>query len=291
MSDYTTISAPNTDNLAKTLSEVLPRPELLHGEDSIDGLEVLHYAVPKGHDVKELRVDLAAYLPAPRALQAAPEFHDAASFLAYIDRHANSDSICWVDFNPQTFDLRFRAVLDEHGKDAPAWRRHVAGYTPRMSAEWKDWKSMDCKGFAQVDFAEWLQDHELDIASVEGYPTCAQMLQMATNFQYQEDRRLKSAVRLQSGGVRLDYVADADAGTVESMQMFEKFAIGIPIFHGAPTADLLASRLKYRLDNGKVRFTYELQRADKAHEKAALDLIQTVRDGLAGVPLLFGVCS
>lgn len=278
-------------NIAQTLSEVLPRPELLHGEERVDGLDVLHYAIPRGHEVREIRVDLGDYLPAPRALQAKAEFHDAASFLDYIARHAGEHTTCWCDFNPQTFGLAFRAVIDEHGKDSPAWRRHVAAYTPRMSAEWKEWKGKDRTGFGQVEFAEWLQDHEADIASVEGYPACADMLQMATNFQYQEDRRLKSAVRLQSGGVRLDYVADADAGTVESMKLFEKFAIGIPIFHAAPTADLLASRLKYRLDNGKVRFTYELQRADKAHEKAALDLIQIVRAGLAGVPLVFGTCN
>lgn len=280
-----------TRNLAETLADVLPRPELLRSQPEIvDGLSVLHYAVPKGHEVKELRVDLEQHLAAPRALKAQAEFHDTDSFLAYIARHANSNSIVWCGFNPQTFVLSFRAVIDEHGKDTPAWRRHVAGYTPRMSTEWMDWKGKDRSGHSQVEFAEWLQDHESDIASVEGYPTCPDMLQMATNFQYQEDRRLKSAVRLQSGGVRLDYVADADAGTVESMKLFEKFAIGIPIFHGAPTADLLAARLKYRLDNGKVRFTYELQRADQAHEKAALDLIQTVRTGLADVPLMFGTC-
>jgi uncharacterized protein YfdQ (DUF2303 family) len=278
-------------NLAETLAEVLPKPELLSGDETIGGLKILHYAVPKGHDVKELRVDLEQHLKAPRSLKAAADFHDATSFLAYIDRHANENSLCWCNFDPQTFALGFKAVIDEHGKDTPAWRRHVASFTPRMSAEWKEWKGKDRTGFGQVEFAEWLQDHELDIASVENFPTCAEMLQMATNFQYQEDRRLKSAVRLQSGGVRLDYVADADAGTVESMKLFEKFAIGIPIFHAAPTADLLAARLKYRLDNGKVRFTYELQRADKAHEKAALDLIQTVRAGLAGVPLVFGTCS
>ncbi len=281
-----------TNNLAETLAEVLPKPELLDKIDFlVDGLTVLHYAVPKGHDVKELRVDLEKHLPAPRELKAAAEFHDASSFLNYIARHANEHSTCWCDFNPQTFALSFRAVIDEHGKDSPAWRRHVAAYTPRMSAEWKEWKGKDRSGFGQVEFAEWLQDHEGDIASFEGYPTCAQMLQMATNFQYQEDRRLKSAVRLQSGGVRLDYVADADAGTVESMTMFEKFTLGIPVFHAAPTAELLIARLKYRLDNGKVRFTYELQRADKAHEKAALDLIETVRAGLAGVPLMFGTCA
>ncbi|MEY8688354.1 MAG: DUF2303 family protein [Leptothrix sp. (in: b-proteobacteria)] len=280
-----------TKNLAETLADVLPSTELLQENLCVDGLQVLHYAVPKGHDVKELRVDLEAYMPKPRKLQAKAEFHETESFLAYIARHANEDSVCWCDFNPQTYSLSFRAVIDEHGKDSAAWRHHVAAYKPRMSAEWQEWKSKDRVGFSQVEFAEWLQDHERDIASVAEHPSCADMLQMATNFQYQEDRRLKSAVRLQSGGVRLDYVADADAGTVESMRMFEKFAIGIPIFHGAPQADLLTSRLKYRLDNGKVRFTYELQRADKAHEKAALDLIQTVRGGLAGVPLLFGICS
>ena len=59
-----------TRNLAETLADVLPRPELLRSQlEIVDGLSVLHYAVPKGHEVKELRVDIEQYLAAPRALK------------------------------------------------------------------------------------------------------------------------------------------------------------------------------------------------------------------------------
>src|SRR5205814_7121671 len=113
-----------------------------------------------------------------------------------------------------------------------------------MSAEWKAWKFKDRQAFAQVAFAEFIQDHEDDIATANGLPTSLQMHQMCTEFVANEDRSLKSSVRLQSGGVRLTYIADPDAGTTETMQMFEKFALGIPVFHDGQAWSITA-RLKY----------------------------------------------
>ena len=82
-------------------------------------------------------------------------------------------------------------------------------------------------------------------------------------------------------------VAAGDAGTTAEMQMFERFAIGIPVFHGGEPFGIIA-RLKYRLNSGKVSFHYELTRPDRSHQHAAMDLIKVVRDGLGGVPLRMG---
>ena len=68
-------------------------------------------------------------------------------------------------FNPQTFALKFSAVLDDHAPGIAGWRGHVATFEPDFSAEWKAWKSMDRKAMAQVTFAEWIQEHEDDINS------------------------------------------------------------------------------------------------------------------------------
>ena len=84
--------------------------------------------------------------------------------------------------------------------------------------------------------------------------------------------------------------ADPDAGTTAAMDMFQKFCLGIPVFHGG-TGWAIVARLKYRTSAGQVSFGYELQRADRVHEQAALELIGTLRDGLQGVPLLMGACA
>lgn len=278
-------------NIAATLAEVLPKPEVMNTIDTgVEGYKVAHIAVPKTMQLQEVKVDLEPYMPHPRHTKAVATFSDIASFLAYIARHRNDGSVVWCDFNPQTFALSFTAVIDEHVAGRPAWRMHRAQLVPAMSSEWKAWKGADKQSTGQVEFAEFLQEHEDDIAVANGMPSSADMHKMATEFVMNEERVLKSSVRLQSGGVRLTYVADPDKGTTETMQMFEKFALGIPVFHGG-SAWSLTARLKYRQNGAGVKFHYELVRADRVHDGAAKELIEQIRAGLAGVPMLMGACS
>lgn len=276
-------------NIAQTLADVLPEAQIIYQIDTgdIEGLSIAHAAVPKSSELKEIKLDLEKYLPHPRRTEAKARFSTVASFLEYVKRHATDGTVAWCTFNPQTFDLDFTAVFDEHTKDKAGWRAHRALFAPDFSTEWKAWKGKDRQSFAQVAFAEWIQEHDDDIATANGLPTSLQMLDMATNFVMNEERQLKSAVRLQSGGARLTYIADPDAGTVESMQMFERFGLGIPVFHGGP-AWSIGARLKYRNNAGKLSFTYELIRADRVHDHAAKELIEQVRAGLEAVPLLMG---
>lgn len=289
MSDYN----DSASDIASTLAEILPAADALtqiEAPEGVKGLQIIHYAVPKNSDVKEFKVDLEALLPNPRATKATANFADFASFLAYVRRHATEGSVVWCNYDPQTFALDFTAVFDEHTKDAAGWRRHKALFKPDFSVEWKAWKGADRKTFPQVEFAEWIQEHEDDIQAAQGLPTSLQMHEMATNFVMNEDRVLKSAVRLQSGGVNLTYIADPDKGTTEAMKLFEKFSLGIPVFHGK-SAWSITARLKYRNNGGKLSFSYELIRADRVHKGAAEELIDEVRKGLVAVPLLMGACA
>lgn len=279
-------------NLAETLAEVLPKAQVLSTVSTdTPGLTIAHVALPKGTTLQEVRVDLEKMLPNPRRTVGTATFADAASFLDYVQRHAATGTTVWCSFDPQTFKLRFTAVIDEHTKDLAGWRGHRAEFEPAMSAEWKAWKGKDKDAMSQIDFAEWIQEHETEInSSAPGMPSSLEMLKMATEFVANEERVLKSTVRLQSGGVRLTYIADPDAGTTESMQLFEKFALGIPVFHGGAAWQMTA-RLKYRQKGGSVLFFYELQRPDRVHQHAAVELIQTVKDGLGEVPMLMGSCA
>lgn len=281
-------------NLAETLADVLPKAILL-GEvtTGLASVSIKHFAVPKGTEIKEVKTDLETLLPNPRRTTASATFADATSFLAYVARHATEGSVVWCDFNPQTFALGFTAVIDEHAKGVAGWRSHKAKFVPDMSAEWKAWKGKDATSMPQLTFAEWLQEHASDIASKDGdgLPTSLQLLTMATNFVATEERQFKSVVKLQSGGVRMTYIADPDAGTTETMDAFDKFGIAIPVFQGSDVADRINARLKYRQASAKVSFHYELVRADKVHESAAKDLIAIVREGLGGVPMFMGNCS
>lgn len=282
----------DTHNIADTLAKVLPEAQQLDNLKlpSAPGLVISRVALPEGWKLDEKQHDLEAFLPAPRATKATAVFADTDSFLAYVKRHANSGSVVWCNFNPQTFALDFTGVIDEHAKDAPAWRRHTAKYKPELAAEWKAWKGKDRESQPQLAFAEWIQEHDEDILAADGYPSSLQMLTMATEFVANSEKALKSTVRLQSGGVRLTYVDTDDDATQAAMTLYEKFRLGIPVFHGGNGWPLDA-RLKYSTAKGLLTFRYELVRADRVHELAAKKLIEAVREGLGAVPLLMGSCA
>lgn len=291
------MSQPTTpqevENLAQTLSRVLPEAKLIHSLSMAEirsGDAVHHIAVPKGHELKKLDNELL--LDHPRRTQAMASLSTPESFIAYVQRHAQARSVVWCQFNPQTYSLSFQAVIDEHDAAKAGWRAHTAKYTPEMSAEWKVWTGNNGaeRIKEQLAFAEFLERHELDIATQDGYPTHLQMLQMATDFEANSEKTFKSVARLQGGGMRLSYVNDDDARTLEEMRIFEKFQIGIPIFW-AGTGYRIDARLKYRHGSGKVKFYYELIRADRVHEAAAKELIEVIRAGIGHTPLLMGSCS
>jgi uncharacterized protein YfdQ (DUF2303 family) len=275
------------ENIAETLARVLPKAELLPpGGADYDG-EILRYAVPKGSEIKE--IDTEKLLPNPRRTSATAAFADAESFLAYIKRHDRPGStVIWCNFNPRESKLDFSAVFDDHAADGKAgWRAHKATFAPQTSIEWNAWKGQHKTTMPQLTFAEWLQEHDEDITSIDGFPTSLQMLELATNFVANEEHALKSAIKLQSGGVRLTYVADADKNTEAQMMLFDKFALGIPVFHGGE-ALLMKARLKYKQNSGKVSFHYELIRPDRVHEAASRKMVEKIRAGLGGVPMFMG---
>ena len=95
-------------------------------------------------------------------------------------------------------------------------------------------KEVDEKLFTPVNMGEtsperWIEDNLRDITTAEGFPSGAMMLEMALNMEAQQEARFRSKVRLQSGGVALEYVATDDDATVQKMAIFERFALE-PIF-------------------------------------------------------------
>lgn len=103
----------------------------------------------------------------------------------------------------------------------------------------------------QAEFATFIEDNLADIAGSDGLPSGADMLRMSIDFEAKQDMRFKSALRLQSGGVDLAFVQQEDNGTLEKMKLFDRFAIGVPVFWG-DAAYRVEARLRYRVREGKL---------------------------------------
>lgn len=295
------MSTENT-NIAESLARVLPKTDVLFSVPEFGGKEndapaQFVIAVPNNSKLETL--DMEKLLPNPRRAKGTATMGDQDSFIAYVNKFAKHGTTVWCDFNPQTATLGFRAVIDEHSPIDAGWRGHQAVYTPAMSIEWMNWKGQNTKVMSQVEFADFLEKNENDIATIEGFPTSLQMHAMATEFHARSEQSIKSTARLQDGSVRLTYINDADSETQETMKVFDKFVIGIPVFWSVPAlgddgkplpveAYRIDARLRYRMANAKVSFWYELIRPDRTHQLAALGLIQQVKAGIGDVPLRMG---
>lgn len=216
---------------------------------------------------------------------------DADSFIEYVKRHGSlTDCTIWCLADYVQGKIAFTGIINDHGADdtKPAWRDHRAMFSPEFSEEWRRWTAFNKKQLSQTEFAAFIEDNLKDIASPDGsgLPSGAAMLEMALSFEATQDMRFKSAIRLSNGGVNLSFVQDDDAQTLQKMSVFERFAIGVPVFWNGDAYQIDA-RLRYRVRDGKLAFWFELIRADKVLEAAATTVISTIKEK-TGNPFFFG---
>ena len=84
----------------------------------------------------------------------------------------------------------------------------------------------------------------------------------------------------------MNFIQDDDQQTLTQMKLFEKIAIGIPVFWNGDAYQITA-RLRYRVKDGKLTFWYELIRKDKVFEDASNNLINKLKSAI-NVPFYFG---
>lgn len=266
------------NNIAETVARETRKPFPISNDCSF-------IAVPEGWKLEDTEKNELA----PRRKRATVALHDADSFIGYTKRHGSlTDTTVWCDANYLSGKVAFVAILNDHGEQEgeQQWRDHLAKFSPAFSEEWMRWNGKNKQAFNQADFAAFIEENLKDIASVEGRPTGAQMLEMALSFEANQDMRFKSAIRLQNGGVQMSFVQDDDSQTLAKMQMFDRFSLGAPVFWNGDAYQIDA-RLRYRVREGKLTFWFELIRQDKVLEAATKTMIEKIKSE-TGKPLFFG---
>jgi len=217
---------------------------------------------------------------------------ETSSFIEYVNRHSISDeSVIYAEIDNEASKFNLVAVINDHSGIDPHWQDFRCTFAPKIAVEWDRWKGKDRLKMSQADFASWLEDNLGDIATVEGMPTAAEMMQMALGFEANSEKRLRSKINLQTGGVRFEFAEDEDKDTRSSMQVFERFTLGLPVFEASTSAYPLEARLKYREDKGSLTFWYELIRTDRIFRQAVTEEMQNIRTATA-LPIIAGrVCK
>jgi uncharacterized protein YfdQ (DUF2303 family) len=242
-----------------------------------------HYLVlPPEYKHVDITKAIEEALPEPHRKRGTVALADLPSFLAYVTEQAPAADT-YIYANPETRTLT--AVLNDHGRSfvgMPGWRDFRAVYTAELSREFSAWFKHDRTPMEQEQFATFLEDNVADIAE----PSGETMLQVALTLQAKTEVAFSSHRRLDNGQVQLSYTEtiDARAGAGDIM-IPREFALGLRLFKNGDGYKVRA-RLKYRLGAGKVKFWYELDRAENAIEDAFKAYVEQAR--ASGYQVLIG---
>jgi len=261
------------------------QPVEFTGEDSTRRI-----ALPPGWELSDH--DIEKTTDHPKRRTGLYSLTDIDSFIGFINRHKSEQETviyCNADFTKST--VLFKVFFNDHAPAIgnPGWRDFLATYKPELSQEWKTWIGKNDQRMNQLDFAKFIEQNLDDIAAdVENMPTGQQLLEMALSFEATNDMVLKSSVRLQDGGLDMVFVDKSDQATMAKMKMFEKIAIGIPVFFNG-TAYQVTARLRYRVNGGTAQFWYELIKPEKIIQDAVSGndgMIEKIKKE-TGAPLFF----
>lgn len=229
----------------------------------------------------ELRViDTDEYAAAPRHRKAARVVTDAASFVAYVNRHRVAGTEIYAHTNTSSVI----AVIDSHqSSDGPepataGWQKHTVRLALEKSKAWLAWEAADGKLLVQGDFADFLDDRYLDVIE----PSAAQMIDIARTFQAKTNVNFESGIREASGDVHLNYVEDtkAKAGQKGDIEIPSRIQLALRPYVGGPIYSLWAS-FRYRLNGGDLRLGFKLERPENVLDAAFADIVTEIREGRA----------
>ncbi len=230
--------------------------------------------VPKGYEIKTLE----ALYPAPYRRKGAVALNDPASFIRMVNDQKTAATKLYGTVKPAP---AFLAVFnDHHGtSEAPGgWRDHTATYACPLSSEWQAWIGKNKVPMTQQQFAEFIEENELDILAPDSdrMPT---MKEVAREMEAKNNVAVSQGNRLDNGQVQFAYTEDIK-GTVSKgkFEVPEMFVIQIPVFDGG-TLVSVPVRFRYRITSGGFVMFYDMVRPHKVLELATTRVWAEIEEG------------
>lgn len=256
-------------------------------------LAEIHYADEAGESGRPYRIDangvpasMEAFLGRPVMRRADVALHDAASFIAYVNRFRDPATALVFANAP---DNQFVGVLDYHQPGAEglaSWARHRATLTLKTTAPWDAWVEKSGTQMNQSEFGQFLEDQMSSIAE----PAGATVVEMARNLEAKIEVQFESGIRAQNGAVRFQYIENVNGSAKGgTMQIPEAFTLTLCPYEGGDFHSVIA-RFRYRIgQGGRLALWYDLLQVDEILEAAFVQEKQRIAAGVTDTPVLSGV--
>lgn len=220
-------------------------------------------------------IDTDAYAPTPRHVAASRVVTDAASFAAYVNRHALPGTEVYAHTNSASVV----AVIDSHeGTEfAGGWQKHRLTLKLEHSKPWLAWTDADGNWFDQEEFAEFLENRYSEVID----PDPARMIDIATTFEATKGVDFKSGIRTDSGEIKLQFeeTVKAKAGQKGDLEIPKKIQLALRPYVGGPIYSIWAN-FRYRITANGLRLGFILERPENILDAAFADVVTDIRDGV-----------
>ena len=248
--------------------------------------------VKEGHTFHSVKPLLDVYRTAPERRKGTAKFTDLESFIAHCNRFKDADSVVFASDAKGAPSLT--SVLDYHRAEAtgaPRFGEHRGHYAFPLSDEWQAWVGSNGRQMTQADFARFMEDRLGDVALPESAkgPALEWAAKLGTSFAspsrlLELSRGLSATVKfsvrehhdLASGEGQVSFAAEHADVNGAPLKVPSSFLLGVPVFRNG-SVYALPARLRYRVKDGTITWSYELARVDATFDHAfaeALDLVQ-----------------
>lgn len=233
--------------------------------------------VPEGFEFEELK---DPYELAPH-IRANPVFDKTKSFIEYVNKFKTSSTTIFGSVGSRVLT----AIIDYHEPGAVKPCTHKAALDISYSRQYIDWVGINKKPLLQVDFADFIEEHQLDITEPDG----ATMLEIVTTLQSKTSIDFQSHARLNNGTISLKYNEEQQttAGKSNQLTVPSRLEVTIPVFSGEERRYAVNPFLRVNINQGRAGFTVKFIELDDLIEVAFSDLCDRVSEA-TGLPILFG---
>lgn len=250
-------------------------------QEVTDGLHTL--VVPAGAKVHEIDVKAFEdkYADKPRRKTGTVHVQDASSFVEYLQKHGLHATEVWADAARKGLV----GVVNAHSASDTSLDEGDAGHGDHRvllellpTPEWQAWLANDKKWMGQQSFAEHLEDNAADVTT----PDAATMLEIAQTFHATTGTIFKSAQRLHSGEVTLNYEENtgARAGEKGDLEIPTEFVLSIAPYAGQTDTAQVVARFRYRIRQGELSLSYALVRPEDHAREVFETIVSAVEDAI-----------
>lgn len=291
-------TAGNEQNVAAAIrvTERLTKARKL--KVSEDEAEIL--ILPKGLAAHSLRPFLDEQLDAPRRRKGIASVDDIASFIKHVNRHKDAHSVIFANAESKPPSLVAVLNYNEAGpldEASPRFGDHRTLYKFPFSEEWNAWTAKNAKGMNQAEFAEFIEDHILDVSAsnapsglaaefaetlAASFAPPSKLLELSRGLQVTVNSAVKAAVNLSTGEGQISYSEEHSP----NVKVPQAFLLAIPVFRRDALYQI-AVRLRYRQAHGQITWFYEMFRPERMVEHAVKEAAEQAA-AETELPLFYG---